>query len=88
MKNVISQHGRKLFLALGALCLVSLFGATSLAQARDNDQSYSNRHRVSSKYQDQRNYRDSRGNYHRQEYRNNRRGYWNENNGFRIWINL
>ncbi len=32
--------------------------------------------------------RDSHGNYHRYSYHHHHRGYWNEDGGSRIWINI
>jgi hypothetical protein len=37
---------------------------------------------------DQNGYRDNYGYYHHYGYRHHHRGYWNQQNGVRLWINV
>lgn len=60
---------------MAVLFTAFLFGGASLAQAHDG-------------YRDQNGYRDQHGNYHHYSYHNHHRGYWNQQNGVRFWINI
>ncbi len=72
---------------MAVLLSIFLFGGSSQALARDDYRS-NRTYQSNSKQYDRGGYRDRNGNYHRYEYRNHHRGYWNQNNGFRFWINI
>ncbi|MDD5260771.1 MAG: hypothetical protein PHD76_02885 [Methylacidiphilales bacterium] len=90
--SLISRKHSGMWLAVTVLLSVFIFGGTSQASARDYDRDGYNGYRTyqaRSKHYDRDGYRDWYGNYHRYEYRNHHRGYWNHNNnGFRFWINI
>jgi hypothetical protein len=77
MKNIISPHNRRTLLAMAVLVSALLAGGATQAWARDG---YG--------YANQNDYRDQGGTYHHYGYHNNHRGYWNEQNGARIWISV
>jgi hypothetical protein len=75
MKNKILRHDRKMLSVMAVLFSAFLLGGVSQALAHDA-------------YQDQNGYRDQNGSYQHYGYHHNHRGYWHENNGVRLWINV
>lgn len=63
----------KMLLGMVVLFSIFLFGGANQAQARDN-----NGNRVGYRH----------NSYHHYGYYHHHRGYWNDNNGVRLWINL
>jgi len=69
----MSRHNRGISLAIVALFYAVVLGAASQASAHDNDQN---------------GYYDRDGNYHHYGYYHHHRGYWNQHDGVRFWINV
>ncbi|MEO6845900.1 MAG: hypothetical protein ABI254_01485 [Chthoniobacterales bacterium] len=76
MKNIISRHNRGISLAIAILSCAFLLGGITNSQA--NNWHHHNKH----------GYYDHNGNFHHYGYHNHHRGYWNQTNGTRVWINL
>jgi hypothetical protein len=72
MKYLITPAGRQSLLALSLLSGFGLLGAIP-AQAHDDDRD---------------GFRDGGGHYHRYGYHHHHRGYWDERNGTRLFINV
>lgn len=81
---------RKLGWLVAALCFLFIVAGPSPVEAREGHRNYNSRSQYQKHYsaRDRNVYRDRHGRYHRYEYRNNRRGYWNHHNGLRFWINI
>jgi hypothetical protein len=77
MKNTLVLIGSGTLSAIAIVCTALFFAGTAQAQAENN------RYQSSSD-----GYRDQHGHYHAYDYYNNHRGYWHQNNGIRVWINL
>ncbi len=76
MKNIMPRSNRGNFLVMAVLLSVFALGGTGLVQAHDG-------------YQGRNGYnRGGGGGYHHYGYRNHHRGYWNQQNGTRLWINV
>jgi len=76
MKNIVLNRARQLLMIVAIFFSLLLFGGIQPAPAHDDD------------HGDQNGFHDSHGNYHRYGYHHHHRGYWNEDNGPRIWINI
>ena len=74
MKNIILGRNRRMFLVMGALVSAFLLGGIGQVAAYDG-------------HQDRNGFRDGNG-YHRYGYNHHHRGYWNQQNGVRLWINI
>lgn len=68
------RHNRSMLLAMAVLFSALLSGGASQAWAHGDH--------------DQNGYWDHSGYYHHYGYYHNHRGYWNQDNGPRIWINV
>ncbi|MDX6767793.1 MAG: hypothetical protein SFU85_13510 [Candidatus Methylacidiphilales bacterium] len=93
-KQILSGNHRPLGWMVKALCLILPFLAITSVDARDG-----HRHRNESYQYERANrsvyhrghgpiYRDRNGYNHVYQSRHNHRGYWRNNNGLRVWINL
>ncbi len=69
------RHNRKMLLVIAVLFSAFMVGGVSQAQAHDRNQ-------------DRNGYWDRNGNYHSYGYYHHHRGYWNQHNGVRFWINV
>ena len=75
MKNKMSRSNRGIALAIAVLFTAFLWAGAGQAGAY-----YGN--------QNQNGYWDNHHQYHNYGYHNHHRGYWNQSNGVRLWINV
>jgi len=71
----MSKDKRSPLLVIALLVSAVFLSGTTQALAHDGD-----------RYRD--GYQDRNGNYHQYGYHHHHRGYWNQHNGVRFWINV
>ena len=77
MKNKISKRFRSLSCGVAIVLSTLVLGGMTPAWADHGHHD-----------QDREGFRDHHGNYHRYGYHHHHRGYWDQQNGAQIWINI
>ena len=91
VSNMVRRSSRCSGILVAVLALLMAGSGNAMAHSSysRHHHSYSNARRDWKPYRhDHNGYWDRYGHYHRFEYRENQRGYWRQENGFRFWITI